>query len=372
MKLREALDLPDKGRYFHSTKQGMVENPPSHEKEVVEHLYPDLGPEAQRYVELITSDSYKQCVNKLSRYLGVSIDELHRKYPSFSSLFSEVLNAFMTTLQLEEHYTEELSILAVEVVLDLPEFKMIKDLVENGELVIDARIDTPDLSNAITEHELKAKSPDSLTTAEKDTEVLAKHFENVDPEVLAKRSFAKTLAQGNAVNKFYLFHLVEEKLNEINPQLLKNYGIVCAGTQLSYYGLPMMEMSRSMIDQGGVGSAEVADDHTIIARGKNFPILIHEIVKGIYNWLSYDIANQSELDTETVEKEVLELMSGPRLYDNFRQLIDVKHQHLIPLIIKDLLRHPAEVIRTINGGGGKAKALMDKLVKRAEEVYNQL
>ncbi len=126
----------------------------------------------------------------------------------------------------------------------------------------------------VTQNELKSKDG-KLTTSEKDTKQLATEFvkPELDPDILAKRSFAKTLTQGNAVNKFYLFHLVEDKLKEINPQLPKMYGIVCAGTTMSYYGMPMIEMSRAFANNAAVGSAEVESDSLIKARGANFPIL---------------------------------------------------------------------------------------------------
>ena len=371
MKLKEALDLPFGGKYMHPTKKKYVEKLPSHEKEIVTGMYPSLDAENQAYLELITSSTYKRCVERLAKYLGLSLEELHRQHPSFSSLYNIILTNFFNTLELERNYKEELQILAVETVLDLPEFKVVKEMVEQGLLTIDAQLDTPDLSNAITQNELKSKDG-KLTTSEKDTKQLATEFvkPELDPDILAKRSFAKTLTQGNAVNKFYLFHLVEDKLKEINPDLPKMYGIVCAGTQASYYGMPMIEMSKTFVDGTAVGSSEVTDDSTIVARGANFPILVHEIVKGIYNWLTYDIASQDELDRETIDQEVLELMSGEELYNNFRNLIGVKDQYLIPFIVKDLLRHPAEVIKTINAGGGQALNIMNKLVARARDTYN--
>lgn len=371
MNLKEALDLPFGGKYMHPTKKKYVEKLPSHEKEIVTGMYPSLDAENQAYLELITSSTYKRCVERLAKYLGLSLEELHRQHPSFSSLYNIILTNFFNTLEAERNYKEELQILAVETVLELPEFKVVKEMVDQGLLTIDAQLDTPDLSNAITQNELKSKDG-KLTTSEKDTKQLATEFvkPELDPDILAKRSFAKTLTQGNAVNKFYLFHLVEDKLKEINPDLPKMYGIVCAGTQASYYGMPMIEMSKTFVDGTAVGSAEVTDDSTIVARGANFPILVHEIVKGIYNWLTYDIASQDELDRETLDQEVLELMSGEELYNNFRNLIGVKDQYLIPFIVKDLLRHPAEVIKTINAGGGQALNIMNKLVARARDTYN--
>ena len=371
MKLKEALDLPFGGKYMHPSKRDYVENLPSHEKDVVTGMYPSLDADNQAYLELITSATYKRSVERLAKYLGLSLEAMHKKHPSFSSLYNIILTNYLGTVQAEANYKDELQTLAVETVLDLPEFKAVKEMVAEGMLTIDAKLETPNLSNAITENELKAKNG-KLSTSEKDTQQLATEFvkPELDPDILAKRSFAKTLTQGNAVNKFYLFHLVEDKLTQINPQLPKMYGIVCAGTTMSYYGMPMIEMSKAFANSAAVGSAEVENDDTIRARGANFPILVHEIVKGIYNWLTYDIATQSELDRETLDQEVLELMSGEEVYNNFRKLIDVKDQPLIPFIVKDLLRHPAEVIKKVNAGGGEAKNIMNKLVSRARETYS--
>lgn len=371
MKLKEALDLPFGGKYMDPSKRDYVENLPSHEKEIVTGMYPSLDADNQAYLELITSATYKRSVERLAKYLGLSLEALHKKYPSFSSLYNIILTNFLNTIQAEENYKEDLQTLAVDTVLELPEFKVVKEMVDQGLLTIDAKLETPNLSNAITQNELKSKDG-KLTTSEKDTKQLATEFvkPELDPEILSKRSFAKTLTQGNAVNKFYLFHLVEDKLKEINPQLPKMYGIVCAGTTMSYYGMPMIEMSRAFANSAAVGSAEVESDSLIKARGANFPILVHEIVKGVYNWLTYDIASQSELDRETLDQEVLELMSGEEVYNNFRKLIGVKDQYLIPFIVKDLMRHPAEVIKKVNAGGGEAQNIMSKLIARAKDTYD--
>lgn len=371
MKLKEALDLPFGGKYMDPSKRDYVENLPSHEKEIVTGMYPSLDADNQAYLELITSATYKRSVERLAKYLGLSLEALHKKYPSFSSLYNIILTNFFNTIQAEENYKEDLQTLAVDTVLELPEFKVVKEMVDQGLLTIDAKLETPNLSNAITQNELKSKDG-KLTTSEKDTKQLATEFvkPELDPEILSKRSFAKTLTQGNAVNKFYLFHLVEDKLKEINPQLPKMYGIVCAGTTMSYYGMPMIEMSRAFANSAAVGSAEVESDSLIKARGANFPILVHEIVKGVYNWLTYDIASQSELDRETLDQEVLELMSGEEVYNNFRKLIGTKDQYLIPFIVKDLMRHPAEVIKKVNAGGGEAQNIMSKLIARAKDTYD--
>ena len=79
MKLKEALDLPFGGKYMHPSKKKYVENLPSHEKDVVTGMYPSLDKEGQAYLELITSATYKRSVERLAKYLGLSIEALHKK-----------------------------------------------------------------------------------------------------------------------------------------------------------------------------------------------------------------------------------------------------------------------------------------------------
>jgi hypothetical protein len=63
-------------------------------------------------------------------------------------------------------------------------------------------------------------------------------------------------------------------------------------------------------------------------------------------------------------------MSGEEVYNNFRKLISTKDQYLIPFIVKDLMRHPAEVIKKVNAGGGEAQNIMNKLIARAKDTYD--
>ncbi len=63
------------------------------EKDYVEQILPDLGPEADRYLEIITSESYQQNVKRVAYYLGISVGEIQSKFPNYPTM---VMLAFKT------------------------------------------------------------------------------------------------------------------------------------------------------------------------------------------------------------------------------------------------------------------------------------
>lgn len=371
-KFCEAMDLSGGGKYFHPSKKKLIQQPSDDVKELTE-LYPQFDtPEVQSYLELITSESYNDTVNKLSRYLGINEDELYRKYPNFSSLYGLVIEVLYDIINLESSQKQQLEQLAVDLVLDLPEFAKIKEMVESGELQINASLSQPDVSgftNEIQDENQESPQPGELTDDELKTEDI---FEDLtksgDPLTFARRALARTFTQGAAVNKFYLFHLAQEKLGN---ELINKYGIFSAIASLGYYGMPLMDLSNVDISDALIGKADTEsgdESDTINATGIVFPALVHELVKGIYNYLSYDIASQEQLDKEDINRETLEMMSGPRLAKNIQSLIDTKDQYLMPYILKLLIRLPKDQIKQILIGGNTGKRVVNQLVQQAKDI----
>jgi len=99
-----------------------------------------------------------------------------------------------------------------------------------------------------------------------------------------------------------------------------------------------------------------------------FPALIHELVKGIYNYLTYDIASQEQLDQEDLNKETLEMMSGPQLAKTVQSLIDINDQYLTPYILKLLIRLPDDQIKAVLLGDNTGKRVIQRLVQQAKEI----
>ena len=188
-----------------------------------------------------------------------------------------------------------------------------------------------------------------------------------------KRQFANMITQGNAVNKLYLFQLASDSLNKIDPNLIKLYGIMSVMVQASYYAIPDMPLTNAM-KGSAVGSEEIVpnDDgtYTIVARSPFFPYLVHEIVKGLYDYLSMDIVSQSQLDDETLDSELVDIMSGPALYTNLAKLIPQKDIEYLPLVFKLMLGLDVNTIKEILSGGGRTQMHIQKLLQQAKDLQN--
>ena len=95
----------------------------------------------------------------------------------------------------------------------------------------------------------------------------------------AKRRFINSLIQGASKKGHYMFNLVSEELNNINPELLNLYGVLMSINDLLYWIMPdAMTMAAAEGGEGVQGSEEIdetTDPPTIKAKGLFFPVLVH-------------------------------------------------------------------------------------------------
>ena len=159
----------------------------------------------------------------------------------------------------------------------------------------------------------------------------AKRLQKLDLEK-QKRRFINSLIQGSAKKAHYMYHLVNEKLNEINPDLVGLYSIVMSVNDLMYWIMPDME---GMIGGGGAESAMAGkeeldletDPPTIKATGLMFPILVHELYKGVMEYISaHGLPSDPEMADEvigmedTLPAEVWDLRLGPVIWEKFLEI----------------------------------------------------
>jgi hypothetical protein len=198
-----------------------------------------------------------------------------------------------------------------------------------------------------------------------------------DTEKKLRRRLANALMQGNATNKFYLFNMVAERLNQRDPSLVNLYGLTTSIPQLAYYFMPK-GAEEQMIQGGGdefiAGSEEVSkekgeDKVKIKVRGQTFPLLIHEIVKGIYEYLSITKATKNAAETQdTVGKERMDVITGAPLWKKLAEMIPDDAQELIPRIYQDVINHhDIEEIKHILTGDDIGRRVMGEIIADIKE-----
>jgi hypothetical protein len=154
-----------------------------------------------------------------------------------------------------------------------------------------------------------------------------KAFEKFDLEK-AKRRFINSLIQGASKKGHYMFNLVEEELNRIDPRLLNLYGVLMSINDLLYWIMPEQMMNMMGETGQGVEGTEEVDDKTdpptIKVKGLFFPILIHELLKGVYEVLGTQglpddpkAAEMVMMSQDTLPYEMWDLRLGPVIWERF-------------------------------------------------------
>jgi len=362
--LTEKIDTGEMPDLIDPSKRAKIE-----EKDYVEQILPDLGPAADRYLEIITSESYKKNITEVAGTLGISVSEIQNKFPNYPTMAMLAIKALNDIKRAESGMKQQLEQIAVNLVLDLPENKFIKQYVEDGDIIIDVKLGNADLTKAVTADKMDEEMDNGLTVAEN----LNIQVNTILGEGKLRRTLANYMTQGDAVNKLYLFKLVSDKLDALSPNLSKKYGVLTAITQIGYYMTPDFPITSDIVNMAAVGSEQViptGDKYTIKVRAMTFPYLVHELVKGIGDYISMDVASQEELDTETMDDEIKQIMAGPALDKRFRKLIPADKIELLP-IIKQLFydkKTPIYKIKQILLGEPLAQIYMNDLITKAEEL----
>jgi hypothetical protein len=142
----------------------------------------------------------------------------------------------------------------------------------------------------------------------------------------AKRRFINSLIQGAAFKGGHMFQLVSREINELNPQLMNLYTVTQALMEHAYWLFPDME---GMAGGGGgqMGQSEIDDETdppTVKARAVTFPLLVHELVKGVYETFGThglpDDPRQQEMimkAEDTLPAEIWDSRLGPIFWEKF-------------------------------------------------------
>lgn len=283
--------------------------------------FPNLGDAPQSFEQLIASKRFKDVVDKVKRYTG-------QQNISGQNALMQLQMAMMRGVQelfaIQRDNKEYLENLAVDLVRK--EMGVRPDQLQyDAKLVGMGEIDMEGFSKQGEEPE-EEEIEQNFQQQEDDIEDFISAFERFDIEK-AKRRFINALIQGSSKKGHYMFELVRDELDRIDPRLLNLYGVVMSINDLMYWVLPdqMMDM---MMSQSGVGGKEEVDIETdpptVKARGLFFPILVHELIKGTMEVLGTqglpDDPKQAEMvmaSTDTLANEIWDLRLGPVLWEKF-------------------------------------------------------
>ena len=348
--LEEAINIdPSKEEWIHSGD------------DEINQLLPKLSTKGRSYLEMISSDSYTDLVAKLERYTG--INATNGNTPQLVDIMFKTINKIT---DIETKNKRKLEQLAVNTILSLDEFEMVKDAIENGHLILKVALKTPTIKLPVGEENIDLYPDEKLNMD------LANKLEVSD--LALRKRLSTLLIQGGAVLKSFSFHLVESQLEAIDKNLPKLYGIATTIAYLGYWLTPF-GMEKVAVKSGAVGGAEQVKPtdkiYTIHAEAILFPFLLHELVKGIYDWFSIK-PEFSELRRKGVESETTDLMVGSSVFKTIQKMIPTNKQNLLPLIQKKIISDVnPKLIKEILAGSKEGKAIIQKLLIAAEDEWEE-
>jgi hypothetical protein len=334
---------------------------PSHKRQIAGHSPAGMP---RGHSEVLASRAYQDVVRKIARYTGIT----PRGRGDLMQLTGMMMQALQQVSQIERGHEQELEQAAVNLVLGLPEFSAARQAYEAGDIRIRAEL-TPNIN-------LQRARLDAEDTTGREELQIAQIAQELDLEV-QKRKMVNMMIQGNAMNKMQAYHLAQDQINAVDPRLMNLYGVLTSVGEFGYWIFPEQMMKQNMSARAGAGGAahvNRGEDGVpeIVAQGITFPMLVHELVKGLMEYVSYD--EDMDADTrahvsgqaDTLDAEMMDIKLGPAAWRTITDQID--DQELIPYVYDHLVHLPPgqfnQTMQTLMQGGPQSRALIQQLIQQ--------
>jgi len=279
-------------------------------KETPYHNFPAIPEMDEDFIDLISSKRFKDSVDKVRMAMGDT--RIIQGQNALMQLMGTVGQAMQRLIMIQSQNKKQLEDLAIELVkseMGIPE----------GAMQFKAELVTQPMGAA------EGMKDESEMPSEEEIEEFMGDVENFNLE-RAKRRFINSLIQGAAFKGGHMYNLVRDEINDINPQLMNLYAVTQALMEHAYWIFPDME---GMAGSGGgqMGQSEYDDETdppTVKAKAVTFPLLVHELVKGVYEVFGThglpDDPRQREMvlnAEDSLPAEIWDSRLGPIFWEKF-------------------------------------------------------
>jgi len=344
-----------------------------------------VGSDSQNYSEKIAGQRFKEIINKVKRYHGV-----RNITPNMMQMMFQIMGEIS---QIETRHKEALERLAVDIVseeFDLPE------------QMLEATLSPPGSPLSHKEEEEEDDDGDDIESPQPNIPKQpksAKRMEELEMEV-DKRRVINSLMQGAAKKGHYIFHMVADELDAIDPRLMGLYGKLMSLADFQYWVIPDTMMTGQVggvekiewrkaekpenkdeeEDMEDVNLEEGDDMPVVVAKAWIFPLLVHELIKGALelaalNWadghLDFDEQKEVIEKADTDEGEIWGMRLGPAMWEKFLDCIGTDNYDIKQWLFRELTKLPAnkfhEFMKEILSGSQKCGEVVDTLKRLHQE-----
>jgi len=345
-------------------------------------------------VQRLISNRFQKVAEKLSEVTG--IEDLSSQQVQ-GMVYQEMMRKLPTIMRIEGAHREELEELAKEAALE--ETEIPADWYEIEALLNRQPINTGNFRMNPEDEEDEEEDEDEKP------EIPSFDVEDLTDEELLelekhKRNIINAIIQGAAKKGHYLFQKPEIKarLDAIDPSLYRDYLGIMSINDFLYFSMEQMIEMMSQTGQGVAGKVELKNnddeeegdegeegeekpDTKIVAEGMIFPILCHEIIKGLEeakgrHGLPKDPSLRQKVQgqVDTLSNEPMQLRIGPEIVEKLRfalpdEMYDESNKGLINWFHTLLYQIPAQEFLEIIGN---AISQDESKVKRATSKFKEI
>ena len=350
------------------------------------------GPED---VQRLVSNRFQKVAEKLSQVTG--IDNLSSQQTQ-GMIYQEMMRKLPSIMRIEGQHREELEELAKEAALE--ETEVPADWYEIEALLNRQPINTGNFRMKPEDEEEEEEDENEAP------EIPSFDVEDLtDEEILElekhKRNIINAIIQGAAKKGHYLFQKpdIKARLDEIDPSLYRDYLGIMAINDFLYFSMEQMIEMMSQTGQGVAGKVELKDnddegeegeegeekpDTKIVAEGMIFPILCHEIIKGIEegkgrHGLPKDPSLRQKVQgqVDVLSNEPMQLRIGPEIVEKIRfalpdEMYEESNKGLINWFHTLLYQIPAqEFLEVIGQAISEDESKVKKATARFKEIMRE-
>lgn len=353
-------------------------------------------------VQRLVSSRFGKVADKLKQVTG--IEDISSQQVQ-GMIYQEMMSKVPAITRIEGRHKEELEQLAIDASLE--ETQVPADWFEIEALLNRAPINTSDFRMKASKPEKKKDDSEELEIPSFDVEDLTED-ELMELEI-HKRNMINAIVQGAAKKGHYIFQKpeVKERLDAIDPQLYPAYLGIMAINDFLYFSMEQMIEMMSRTGSGVAGKVKLVNkeadededeeggedrpDTKIVAEGLIFPILCHEIIKGLEESIArHGLPEDPEMSrnvrgvTDVLSNEPMQLRIGPEIVEKIRfalpdEMFDEENKGLVPWFYSNLYQTPAQEFLEIIGNAisedeskvKKATAKFKEIMRKAQQQKSE-
>lgn len=286
--------------------------------------------EEQNFQELLASERYSEVISNINHYLGPHYPNkinLNNK-SQYNEFVSFMMRSHFEIIRIEKNVRPELEQLAIKLVMG--EFHIPKDSIQWDVKIVDSNEISTDDFNTEDEETIQIPEVDLNSDIEDD-------FEKLNLE-RAKRRLINAISQGASKKGHYSYHLVGDEILDITKSetILDLYGVMMSINDTAYWQFPetfLSQMGKSG-QVAGTEEIEQGEPPIIKVRAQNFPVAVHECIKGYLELLAVHGRPKDENGDfddvlwekvskyeDTMDKEIWDLRLGPSIWNRIRSML---------------------------------------------------